>query len=129
MRIPVIPRRAFLAGLLVLVGACCGFEPEQDVRFRLRNASPYELKDVAVGFPDEMVAYGTLAPGAVTEYRTVARAYRYAYVEATIDGQLVVQQPIDYVGEEYVEPGSYTFVITVADPADRHGLSTLLERD
>jgi len=128
--IPLAARRLFAAGLLLLFGACCGpFESDSTVEFRLRNDSQYELQDVVVGFPDGNEVYGTLAPGEVTSYRAVRRAYRYAYVEAVVEGNRVVQQPIDYVGEEYVEPGSYTWVIRVDSPGNQFGLSTTLVRD
>ncbi len=129
MRFPVISRRALPMALLVLIGACCSpTASEREVQFRLRNDSPYTLEDVAVGFP-EMVAVGDLEPGQASAYQRVRRAYGYAYVEAKVNGQRIVQQPIDFMGEEYLEPGAYTYVVTIADPADEYGLRTSLVRD
>ena len=82
---------------------------------RVLNASSRTMEDVTVGFPDEQVFYGTLAPGAASGYRAVDRAYRYAYVRTIMDGDTVVLQPIDYVGETLLEPGYYTYRLSLAE--------------
>lgn len=127
-----LPRRAFLAALLLL--ASCGIaEPGQDeggpVRIRVSNASRYTLEAVSVGFPEVTQRYGNLAPGETSGYHSIPRAHSYAFVEALAGGTRVFQQPIDYMGEPYLEPGSYTYQLTLASPTEPYSLRTTLRRD
>jgi len=67
----------------------------------------------------------------MSEYRQVALAYGYAYVSAMVDGEKRVLQPIDYVGEEPLAPGDYTYVLQ-ATPASSGGEGSIdleLRRD
>ena len=100
----------------------------EHVLVRVRNASSDELDDIRVFFPDapdRAMHYGAVASGAASEYLPVSRAYRYAHIEATAGGRPYSLQPIDYVGEEELEPGRYTYVLRTE--ADR--LTVALERD
>jgi hypothetical protein len=119
-------RLALCLGLVVVVAACHASGP---VDIRIRNASAEIMEDIVVGFPAGVggspvapgqgesgdVSYGTLEPGAMTPYRLIEKAYRYAYVEAVARGRSVVLQPIDYVGEELLEPGRYTYELDLRD--------------
>ncbi|MTI88894.1 MAG: hypothetical protein FH748_13085 [Balneolaceae bacterium] len=88
---------------------------EDSLIIRLQNDTEYSIEDVIVLFPDEQeVEYGDLAPADTSEYKIVSKAYRYAYVEGKIGGASAVVQPIDYVGESLLEPGSYTYQLYVA---------------
>lgn len=86
----------------VLPGACASTsEPDGALRVRVRNVGPVSMSALAVVFPrGERLESAALAPGATTPYTAVALAYRYAYVEAVVDGRRIVLQPIDYVGEQ-----------------------------
>lgn len=110
--------------LAVALGSCSDPSATGPVDIRVRNASEVLMQDVVVVFPDDdgngdpvepadaesgEVVYGTVEPAAVTPYRTIARAYRYARVALTADGQEAVLQPVDYVGESLLEPGHYTY--------------------
>jgi hypothetical protein len=103
--------------------------PMGPVDIRVRNASTEIMEDIVVGFPSSVggnplapepvesgeVSYGTLPQGATTSYRRIQKAYRYAYVEAIVDGTTVKIQPIDYVGEDLLEPGHYTYELDYRD--------------
>jgi hypothetical protein len=80
-----------------------------EVRIRLHNASTVDFASARVGFPDGYEEYGAVEAGRRSEYRSVERAYRYAYVEVQADGRRWVLQPIDYVGEDLLEPGDYAY--------------------
>jgi hypothetical protein len=87
------------------------------VRIRVSNDGTATLHDVVVKFPGgegssgQDASYGDIAPGETSEYRRIARAYGYAYVAAVADGEKRVLQPIDYVGEEPLATGDYTYVL------------------
>ena len=111
-RPPVPPRRPRRAAVLLrptaalalglLLGGCeSSSEPDGALRVRVRNVGTVPLTALAVVFPEgERLEAAALAPGASTAYTAVQLAYRYAYVEAVVDGRRVVLQPIDYVGEQ-----------------------------
>jgi hypothetical protein len=79
------------------------------VEVRVHNASAGIMEDVIIHFPEESAEYGTLAPGEASGYRTVELAYRIASVALTIDGEARGLQVIDYVGEEPLAGGRYTY--------------------
>lgn len=108
----------FLVLLVILPLANCSsiFGPD-DVDIRIRNGSGYDFESVLVGFPNQAAEYGAVRAGKSTGYRTVGEAYRYAYVEVVAAGRTLIGQPIDYVGEELLEPGRYTYELSVrTDP-------------
>lgn len=79
------------------------------VEFRVENASGEVMEGVRVAFPRMEVSYGDVQPGGVTEYRSVGRAYRYAWVQTVVKGDTLTLQPIDYVGETLLVGGRYTY--------------------
>lgn len=101
--------------LFILMAGCDGsiFDSNKDVQIRIQNSSEYTLENIRVSFPDEEVSYGTLDPAQGSDYRKVNKAYRYAYIESEIDGEKTILQPIDYVGEDFLDEGKYTYQLFV----------------
>jgi hypothetical protein len=96
------------------------------IEIRVRNESGLNFERVRVRFPETgETDYGAVPNGAVSAYHSTTRAYRYASVLAnTGDGELSFQ-PMDYVGEQELAAGRYTYVLRVD-----HGVLTIeLERD
>jgi len=100
---------------------------EAPVEVRVVNASAVSFDRVVIGFPRQKEDYGTLAARAQSDYRAVAEAYGYAYVEVHRAGERLVLQPIDYVGERLLASGRYTYVLDL--DASGQGLTLTLERD
>ncbi len=101
---------------LALAG--CATAPQNNgTLVRVHNMSAQTLGSVRVQFSDRVVSYGTLAPGQTSEYRPADGAYRYAYMEATVDGTKRTFQPIDYVGETRLGPGRYTYHVSIDRPS------------
>lgn len=71
------------------------------------------MTNVRVFYPDREVNYGDLDPGEASEYRLVPRAYRYQGVETMVNGKIAGNQPIDFVGEAFLEEGSYTYELNI----------------
>ena len=82
---------------------------------RVQNVSCYDFADLLIETPGDRQTFGDLGAGQITEYLPFKEAYRYAFVSATIGGQKFALQPIDYVGEERLAPGHYTYAVAVAD--------------
>jgi hypothetical protein len=89
------------------------FGPDGDVEIRIANLSSFAFERVDVVFPEDEVSYGAIPAHGTSSYRGVSEAYRYAYIEVQISGEELVLQPIDYVGENTLRPGKYTYLLNV----------------
>ena len=105
-------RRGLLVALTAL-GCSSPFEPSGGVNVRVANNSSFPFGRVEVFFPENEVDYGSIRAHAVSEYSPVTTAYRYAYIEVQIGGEVLKIQPIDYVGETPLGPGLYTYELNV----------------
>jgi len=84
------------------------------IQVRVRNDSAVRLENVVVTFPGgNRDWFGNLAPGAGSDYVDVAKAYRYARVQAVGSGRPLTLLPADYVGEKPLAPGLYTYALGV----------------
>lgn len=85
------------------------------VQVRIRNDSAVTFDRVDLWLD----RVSGLAPGASSDYLTPpGPAYRYAKVVVTISGREIVLQPVDFVGETPLEPGRYTYALSVTDEGD-----------
>ncbi|MDX2303609.1 MAG: hypothetical protein NW226_12465 [Microscillaceae bacterium] len=82
---------------------------------RIENNSEYDFEKVVVRSGDNEASYGTIKSGQFSGYRAFPKAYRYAYVELSINKTKFVIQPIDYVGANPLKVGEYTYRISVLD--------------
>ena len=114
-------RTLVVASLLSVVPGCSNPFSSDDTRIRLRNASSFELTDVTFAPGRPRLEFDRIAPGEVTDYRSANGAYSYGYLDVLVDGVRRTLQPIDYVGEEPLDGGEYTFVITI-EPTTRNPL-------
>jgi len=87
------------------------------VSIRVKNASQFDFERVSVRFPgtDEPTDFGPIPSGGLSEFTRVTVAYRYAPIRVAAAGREWVFQPIDYVGEQPLEAGRYTYVLGVID--------------
>ena len=77
-----------------------------------------------------MHTFSDLAPGDRTAYVTVDRAFSIATVVAVTATDSMRIQVIDFVGEEPLEDGRYTFVLFLPDPInDPLNLAERVEKD
>ncbi len=84
---------------------------KKDVMIRVANGGDVELQEVLVKFPSQTETYGNISPGQTTAYRKIDKAYRYARIHALVNGKEAVLMPTDYVGEELLSGGNYTYVL------------------
>jgi hypothetical protein len=73
--------------------------------------------------------YGKIKNGQITCYRVFETAYSYAYVNLFINDEEYIIQPIDYVGEQPLAQGYFTYSIVVTDINDLYGLSIVTIQD
>lgn len=82
------------------------------VEIRINNVSNLDFDRVCVHLPDEPeVEYGPISKGGVTGFRATRRAYRYAGFSVRAGKQEFSLQPVDYMGEQELPPGRYTYVL------------------
>lgn len=88
--------------------------PGSDVSVRIRNDSARAFDAVEVTFGEgQVVEYGAVPPGGVTEYLPAEHAYRYASITVASGGREFRWMPADYVGESELSPGSYTYALSI----------------
>ena len=89
----------------------------EQIEVRIHNASGEHFDAVEVHFPSGMkVEYGPLAAGASSDYADLDDpVYSYAWVAVSRDGERVVLQPDDFLGEQRLPAGQYTYVLDLDD--------------
>lgn len=116
-------RNTSLSFLLLVFTSCT----TKDVNLRIRNTSPYTYDSVVVNTSGGENTYGTIPAGAVSDYKTFDFAYSYAHISLYIDTANYFLLPIDYVGEQKLQSGNYTYEVSVYDTATRQLGLTLVE--
>lgn len=126
---------AVLLGLVL--GGCGSGQPapadggpgnsgQGSIEIRVANRSDRDFDRVVATFDPGRVDYGAVAKGATSDYRRIQQAYRYALVEVTAGGQTFRFHPIDFVGETPLEPGRYTYALSI-EPSDNTVTIDLVE--
>ena len=111
--------------LAVILISCSSDDENGEINIRLSNVSNHHYENVVVNTSTGRVNYEDLNPGEVSDYKSFEIAYRYAFIELSIDGEVFTLQPIDYVGEKRLEPGNYTYEVGVNDSPDQPSTLTL----
>ena len=113
MRVPL--HAACVLGILVgALAGCGGFFTPDAVEVRVENASDVWYDEATLYTLDGPRTYSDLAPGARSEYVSVSAAYRSVTTQVVLDGDTLRLQVIDYVGEDPLAAGRYTYVLTVS---------------
>lgn len=116
-----------MALFLGLTACACGLVDlgAGPVEVRLQNGSAGLTFSTATLFTTEgPLTYRDVGPGEFTPYVEVEKAYRIATTEVIVEADTLRLQVIDFVGEEPLEPGRYTYVLTVSDANGEHRLLT-----
>lgn len=85
-----------------------------DIEIRLWNNTSFEMKEIYVNTAGGENIYENLDNSEKSSYRRFQSAYRYAFITFKIKDKPYAIQPIDYVGEEQLKKGKYTYKITVS---------------
>jgi len=119
-------RTALLIGLLLSLGACDSVSLSGGkVEIRVVNEGSVAFDQLTIALPGYNETFGALPAGAATPYTSVETAYRYAFFEVRAAGVNLRLQPVDYVGEEPLKAGRYTYALKVEE-AGSHLLFRLL---
>lgn len=85
-------------------------------RVRIHNATGADLETVLLyppASPREPIDLGPLASGGYSDYREVQIAYRFLHVEVSGSVGSFVLRPYDYVGEEPLSDGPWTYRLSI----------------
>ncbi len=119
--------------VLFFIAVICSCSNDTDntgtVNIRLSNISGNDFNNITVSARAETVQYGDLSSGQLSNYKVFETAYRYAYIELYIDGEIFILQPTDYVGEVPLSRGNYTYEINASPQNNSNRLSLSLVRD
>lgn len=116
--------------VILLIG-CSNDNKTAEVSIRLSNVSEFNFENIVVDTSTGKVDFENIDSGEQTDYKTFERAYRYAFVQLEIEGKTYTLQPIDYVGEETLKTGNYTYEIdaTSSEEEEYGNLSLTLVKD
>jgi hypothetical protein len=107
------PRKALrLALLAFLVSGCNPLAPDQTLEVRVHNGSTFTFGEGVLYTHRDSITFTALGPGQETPYQEVERAYRIATAQVVTGSDTARLQVIDFVGEEPLKPGRYTYVLS-----------------
>ena len=102
-----------LLGLMVLpLWACNPFGSGDPVEVRVRNGSSVTFDEGALYVHRDSIILTSLGPGQETPYQEVEEAYQIASTWVVTSSDTARLQVIDFVGEEPLSPGRYTYVLS-----------------
>jgi hypothetical protein len=106
--------RSILLALVVVTTTSCSdaLTGTDHTEVRFRNATTFTLTDISLAWPGGSIHVDALAPGASSTYESHDGAYSYGLLLVTAGGKVRRLQPIDYVGEQPLGNGKYTYLIT-----------------
>jgi len=122
---------AFVAGFFACDNSEDSVLPGHDgAALRITNSSGFTITALQVtpGGGGSQV-YEDIAPGATTEYLPFDYIYSYAYLEAIVEGDTLVLQPIDYVGATAFDSGAYTYLVQISGDSVPESLSIQFQED
>ena len=112
--------------------ACAGcdlFGPQDEVQLRIQNSGAIPFEEVTLFTQDGPRTFADLDPGRRTEYFRVSKDYGYATTYVVVQADTVILQVIDFVGAEPIDPGDYTYLISLSDTAGQLSVLQELRRD
>jgi len=96
----------------IMTAACSDRDDDLiSINIRVKNMSSFVFDEVIVRSEDHI--YETLSPDTYSEYQEFETAYTYDYIQITSGEEVFVLQPIDFVGEEVLPIGLYTYELNV----------------
>jgi len=111
-------------------GSLFGDDSPEPVRLRVQNQSVVTFDAVTLATLDGFKTWYAVEAGETTPYTAVSAAYGIASTDVVIGTDTLRLQVIDYVGEDYLEGGDYTFLLNVSGPyGDYPSLTQALRRD
>lgn len=109
---------------LSLLLLCCTFfscSDNTEVEIRLKNDTTSDFENATYN----QVDFGSIDAGQYSDYNVFSSSYSYGSFNVTIQNETYRLIPIDFVGEELLESGKYTFELKV-DQSDNNLIYKLI---
>lgn len=97
----------------VFIACTKAFVTSTDVQLRVYNTSSNLFDSVVVNSPGGKQVYYNVQASSLSDYKNFSFLYNYAYIEVHFNNQMLKLQPIDYVGEEKLKTGKYSYMIGI----------------
>lgn len=126
-----MPRRC-LAVLPVAVFALLGCDTlgiDRPTEVRIENASAHTFDVVSYWAGSRKLSYDSVSPGEATPFVEAEVAYGFTTVQVMAGADTLRMQVIDYVGEEPLRGGRYTYVLTLEGEPGSRSLGQTLRTD
>lgn len=86
------------------------------VLIRIMNSSEYDLEKIEFSSPASgLIFFGIIKSKRRSEYKKVNQAYPIAAISAVLNNTKIEFLPDDYLGEQYLSPGKYTYELSVIE--------------
>lgn len=109
----------FVSLYAVFAFGSCGLhesvDKTDDIFLRIENISETDFSSVKISYPESGVVYSDVVSGQTSDYKKVVNAYRYGRVEVVAGNDVYLLQPFDYLEEEILGPGRYTYILNIAE--------------
>lgn len=104
--------------VLFMCFGCSDDDTSNVLQIRVTNVSQFNYQNIIVNTSGGEQNFGDIDAGQTSLYKTFDFAYRFAYVELQIDDETFIFQPIDYIDENLLTSGNYTYEISLIDSSD-----------
>jgi hypothetical protein len=101
-----------LTALGAIVFCGCNLRAVDVPSLRITNNGSVLIKNLVVLFPQDRIAFGDVPPGTTTDYKQVSNGvFRYAAYQFEVDGQVITEPAIDWIGESPMNGTLFTYTI------------------
>jgi hypothetical protein len=90
----------------------CSSQSGQVSQLRITNNGAYTINNLTVLFPEDRITFGDVSAGTTTEYKDAPKGvFHYAAYVFKINGEIVTQPVIDWIGEKPISGKLFTYTI------------------
>lgn len=101
---------ACVIALAAAVAACSNLTSPTDARLRVLNSGAVAINGLVILFPASAVTFGIVPAGTTTTYLQVPNGvYAYGAFQFIVDGILIRQPVVDWVGESPLDGRAFTY--------------------
>jgi len=114
-------KKSIFISLVIIFTFITACTEDTIVMIRVKNVSSFNYKNVIIGRD----SFGDLASGQYSNYKIYSSAYSYNSYRLIVDNDTINMIAIDFVGEELLKSGDYTYEIDAVKNEDKPMTSTL----
>jgi hypothetical protein len=110
--INLVCKIVLLTALWAIVLNGCNLRSVEVPSLRITNNGSVPIKNLVVLFPHDRIEFGDVPAGTTTGYKETSNGvFRYAAYQFEVDGQVVTEPAIDWIGESPMSGVLFTYTI------------------